>query len=103
MEKLPETLSPKNKQNFAEEYTEYITRKLREEIYLHVISSEEKQYFVLDNFFKKYKKSDNKLIIEKLILELEANGWNCKTSFGGTGLFIYSTEKPPSNCYEDGF
>ena len=39
----------------------------------------------------------------KIIEELQELGWKCKTSFGGTGLFIYSTENPPPNCYDDTF
>ena len=34
--------------------------------------------------------------------ELVKLGWKCKTSFGGTGLFIYSTEEPPPSCWEEG-
>jgi hypothetical protein len=46
-------------------------------------------------------------MIEKLsktiITELVNIGWNCKLSFGNTGLFIYSTDKPPPSCWDDGF
>ena len=42
-----------------------------------------------------------KQLVKEVIPELEKNGWKCKTSFGGTGLFIYSSENPPPNCFED--
>lgn len=105
MEKFPELFSPEFKHTFGDIYSEFVTSKLREEIYQHVVSSSENEYFALDNFYRKYKveKDASENLTELIMSELEANGWKCKTSFGGTGLFIYSTEKPPSNCYEDGF
>jgi hypothetical protein len=53
----------------------------------------------LDDFIA-LKIPDTTLIIQELMTELKMLGWNVKLAFAGTGLFIYSTEQPPSNCYE---
>lgn len=103
METFPEHLNPQYKVNFDDIYIDLVTCRLREEIYHHVLSHTENDYFVLDNFYKKWEieSSNQENITELMISELEANGWNCKTAFGRTALFIYSTEKAPCNCYAD--
>lgn len=107
MEKLPSMLKPKNKDNFPKFWEKNRISLLRQHIYEHVLCNDENSYFEIDAWAKKY--YDNNLpktqeIVEKyMIPELQYLGWKCKTSYGNTALFIYSTAGPPSSCYEDGF
>ena len=103
MDQFPIYLKPSLKHRFDIEYTQLLTCKLREEIYEHIISNDENSYFPLDNFVRKYDIDGDffKYSLESIMHELISLGWKCKTSFGGTGLFIYSTENPPPSCYDD--
>lgn len=100
MKTFPNTLRPENKKYFIEYQRERCKCYLRKNLYEHMISNEEKDYFSLDNFFSQVGVSLGKEIVNELIEELKSLGWKCKTSFGGTGLFIY-IDNPPSNCFED--
>lgn len=107
MEKFLSTMKPDNKENFAILWRKNRLKKLRKDLYEHILSNTENSYFELDNWAKQnYNNNvdDTQEMIEITIIpELEKLGWTCKTSFGNTALFIYSTEKPPQNCYEDTF
>jgi hypothetical protein len=104
MKNFPSKLKVENKVSF--EQLNYDRNKcyLRRDIYEHVISHEEKDYFSLDDFNRKINDIVTvRKMVEELIPELEVLGWKCKLAFGGTGLFIYSTDTPPANCWaEDG-
>lgn len=106
MKEFNNKINVSNKDKFKLYHYERILCYMRRDIFEHVIREEENFYFELDIFFKKYKIKDD-ISMEKMtstvISELEDQGWKCKTSFGGTGLFIYSSENPPENCFEDGF
>lgn len=105
MNKFPSTIQIKNKNNFENIYFSDILSKLRKKIYYNIIKGDENNYFELDIFIKKYYSNNIQKHIKKvcdiIIPELENLGWKCKTSFGNTALFIFSTEKPPSNCWDD--
>ena len=102
MDQFPIHLNPSLKYRFNNEYICLLIRKLREEIYEHIISNDENSYFPLDNFVRKYNVNQKLTELTEIIIhELTSLGWKCRTSFGGTGLFIYSTENPPPNCYDD--
>lgn len=101
MKQFPNSLRVENKNKFKEIYLYRKKCYLRKELYEHIISHKENEYFILDTFLSSLDKNDAKQIISSLIEELKNIGWKCKTSFGGTGLFIYSTENPPSNCYPE--
>lgn len=105
MKEFPSRLNVNNKNNFSTYYYERQLCYLRRNIYEHMISKDENSYFELDKFSRNYLDNNTDLITrmtDVVISELEKLGWKCKTSFGGTGLFIYSTEKPPPSCFEDG-
>lgn len=90
----------KNRDNFLKLFEEYVLKKYRKQIYLHILTNKEESYFDLDKFNYKYV-NDMKIThkITKIIRnELELLGWKTDLSFGDTGLFIYSDKKPP-NCY----
>ena len=105
MKEFPNKLNVKNKNNFQYQYINRVLCYLRRDIYDHIISNDESSYFDLDKFDRKYLNNINETekITRKIIEELEVLGWTCVTSFGGTGLFIYSDkDNPPSNCWLDG-
>lgn len=104
MKDFPTTLNVKNKDNFKNLNKDRLKCYLRRDIYEHIISHEESDYFSLDDFNKRVNNMFlTKELVKEILPEIEKLGWKCKTSFGGTGLFIYSTESPPPNCFEDEF
>ena len=104
MKHFPAKLRPENKETFASLNYDRVKCYLRRDIYEHIISHEEKDYFELDAFNKDRINDMDKVtqMVTELMKELEQLGWNCQLSYGGTGLFIYENE-PPSNCFPDGF
>ena len=100
MKQFPKSLRVENKEKFKDIFLFRKKCYLRKELYEHIISHKESEYFALDAFFSSLNKDDAKEILSTLIEELKELGWNCKTSFGGTGLFIYSND-PPSNCWPE--
>jgi len=106
MNKFPLNLGVKNINYFSEYHYNDILLLFRESIYKHMISNKENDYFDLDKFCKTFCKNRSAVIqdmLKTIIPELELLGWKCQTSFGETGLFIYSTEDPPLSCHRDGF
>lgn len=104
MRKFSKLIKPENKDNFINIYTTRMKKKLRTELFEHILISEEKDYFSLDSFFESTKKLDKEVsekILDEVLSELSMLGWKIKKSYGGTGIFIYSSENPPPNCWED--
>jgi hypothetical protein len=105
MDEFPESISVDNKDIFSK-YLYYMTLKnIRKDIFEFMISrKDEDKYFDLDKYM--YQKNNGVEVADMMNTisgELSALGWKTKLSFGGTGLFIYSTEVPPPSCYEDTF
>ena len=95
-----------NKNHFRQIYADRVLCYIRRDIYEHILRENEDSYFALDTFFRNYKITDIKSknqMVKTIMKELHDLGWKTKTSFGSTGLFIYSSDNPPSNCFEDGF
>jgi len=106
MKEFTSRLNISNKDNFPSYHYERTLCYMRRDIFEHIIRESEDSYFELDKFYHEHKIKDNTTMenmTSKIIEELQELGWKCKTSFGGTGLFIYSTENPPPNCYDDTF
>lgn len=105
MKQFPIHLNPENKDKFTTYLYERNLSYLRKEILELVLMGDENNYFELDIFSRKYnlKKGEIENMCNTVIQELKNLGWNVKTSFGGTGLFIYSTDTPPMSCYDDKF
>mgnify|MGYP001167391309 CR=1 FL=1 len=106
MKFFPATIKPENKNNFPKVHEGRTRCYLRRAIYEHLIGRQtEEEYFSLEDFSKRLALSIElaKKLGNSLIPELEKLGWKCKTTYGGTALFIYSTDQPPKNCWEDGF
>lgn len=83
-------------------FKEYIQSNLRKDLQLFLISrTGEEDFFDLENarvnFGAKGSVFDD--IVLAVCKELNNKGWKTKLSFGDTGLFIYSTENPPPNCW----
>ena len=111
MIEFPSILNVKNKDTFKNIYYNRILCYLRKTVYEHVIREDENNYFDIDSFTKNYFKhvkdlkcmtDINNNLSNTIMEELRELGWSCKLSFGGTGLFIYSSDKPPPSCWDDG-
>jgi hypothetical protein len=107
MKEFPTKLNVNNKENFT--YLNYSRIKcyLRKSIYEHIISHDENSYFDLEKFgsihITDLKHKDLLYTLSISIQEeLSKLGWKCKTSFGGTALFIFSSIDPPPGCWDDG-
>lgn len=108
MKEFPTILNIKHKVRFQEIYYNRVLCYLRKTVYEHVIREDENSYFDLEKFGRLYFNEKNREeLVKKLSTtvqyELENLGWKCKVSFGGTALFIYSSENPPVSCWDDGF
>ena len=75
----------------------------RQDIYETLIKRKtENDYIDLDLVLRQYCDNNTcmlKKIIDTITEELHTLGWKTKLSFGDTGLFIYSTENPPTSCW----
>ncbi len=105
MKELSSKLCVTKKENFRKEYIRRVLCYFRRDIYEHVLSSSENDYFTLEEFRNKYKLSTIEMLslTGQIINELEKLGWTCKTSYNDTALFVYSTKDPPPLCFPDGF
>ena len=102
MKEFPSVLKPKHKDEFKDLNHDRLKCYLRRDLYEHIISKDENDYFMLEEFNKRVNDMElTKQIVNEVIPELRELGWNCKTSFGGTALFIYSTEQPPVSCWSE--
>lgn len=102
MRKFPSHLKPENKKIFSEAVYRRNKCYMRRDIYEHIISKPEDFYFSLDDFNRKINNIElTQKMAKEIAVELENLGWKCKFSFGDTALFIYSTENPPVNCYDN--
>lgn len=103
MNTLPKTLDVKNKDNFSSINYMRLQTMINEEIFNFLVSREsENEYYDLDNFCSRHLNRDivkMNCVMEDVIHRLIKLGWKCKYSFNDTGLFIYSTENPPSSCW----
>jgi hypothetical protein len=105
MKEFPICLNVKNKKNFADIHYNRTLCYFRRDMYEHILREDENNYFDLENFNNKHLNDMNimRRMVCVIIKELELLGWKCKLSFGDTGLFIYSSKKPPSNCWDGNF
>lgn len=105
MKEFPERFKPENKDMFSKYNYERNLAYLRKDIFEIVLRGNENDYFDLDNFASAHsvKKNEMERMSNVVMGELQKLGWNVKTSFGGTGLFVYSTDDPPPSCYVDEF
>lgn len=101
MDSFPPELTPVNKEEFSSYYSRYWKSCIREEIYKKMISGDESDFFDYDCFARKnYLNVDTiRKLVYQIIDELRELGWNIKTSYGDSALFIFSTEKLPRGAW----
>lgn len=103
MNRFSVNINVKNTPLFPGFYMSRIKCYIRKAIHEFLISrKDENVYFSLDEFCSDFKVTDTELVktsVKELIPELVQLGWKCTLSYGDTGLFIYSTEKPPKSCW----
>lgn len=98
MNSFPDTIKVGNKSSFSQTKKEYYTSLLRKELYLHILNDNENDFFDINQFNKKYLNDEFmcEAIFSIVISELQEMGWKYKVSFGGTGLFLYTSENAPA-------
>jgi hypothetical protein len=98
---FPIILNSNNKLNFSDIYFSLVKKKLRKNLFEHIISHTENDYYSLDEFSNKFNYNIDivKKAVKDLIQELEKLNWKCALSFGDTGLFIYK-DNPPVNLWK---
>ena len=93
----------RNISNFQNLNIKRIESLLRQEIYDILLTRKDENVYVdLDIFLMKHCNKKSCLlenIVKNIRDELKNLGWNTKLGFGDTGLFIYSTENPPTSCW----
>jgi len=102
MNSFPIDIHVNNIKNFPDIQYNIAINSFRQEIYNTIIKRKDETEFIdLDFFQRKFcnKNISLKNIVEQLRNELHELGWKTKLSYGDTGLFIYSTENPPHNCW----
>ena len=101
MDKFPLNINPIHKDTFQKIRYENNLSILRQEIYNFILQGKEDDFFDFVIFDKKINKDmkTTKAMCEQIITELHELGWKTKLSYGNTGLFIYSSENPPSNAW----
>ena len=102
MKKFPTTLTPTA--SLSGENLERISGLIRQSIYDHLVSrSSEEEFFDAEGFrtsiYTGITRENFYKLLTPLTKELRELGWKTKISFGGTGLFIYSSEDPPRTCW----
>jgi hypothetical protein len=100
MDKFPDYLNVLHKDNFNTIKYNRLENIFREDVFIHLINRKnENDYIDLDKYLSNFDKNEISKIFYKIRDEIHALGWKTKLSFGDTGLFIYSTENPPSSCW----
>ena len=101
MEQFGRELRVNNKDNFNDIKYKSNMCRLRKHIYRFVLNGVENDFFDIDQFNRKYVKNINAMneMINSVVLELNELGWKTYIGFGGTGLYIYSSEELPQGAY----
>ena len=105
MNTFPTDLKVENKEAFQDIRYNNTLCYMRKNIYEHILSHLEDDYWDFGAFVTLYniESHNSKKMIDTIIEELMLLGWNCKLCYGDTGLFIYSTEDLPHNCWDNGW
>ena len=105
MNQFPPYIEVSQLEERKEQATLRLQALIRQEIHDLLLKGDERDYFDLTKFGSMYVERDVekvKHLLEPIVGELNALGWKTTTSYGGTALFVYVSQKP-SNCWEDGF
>lgn len=75
-------------------YKEFLLSKLREEVYVFLLSRKDD-----DDYYDFFNKSElEKELMVVIGKELEQAGWKQQLGFGGSALFVFKGE-PPRTCW----
>lgn len=104
MKEFPQKFKPENRPNFNKYEYNRLLCYLRQGIYefkLNDKTEDESEFYSLGNFFN-YRNNGIVIpeIVTEIISELKVLGWKCDLVYGGSGLFIYSGERPRT-CLPD--
>jgi len=105
MNTFPSTLTPDNKTSFQSIVEDVWLSTMREQVCQHILKGDENDFFDLSAFTQLHTKDAaiTKKLSSVIVSELQALGWTCTVTFGGTGLFIYSSSTPPPSCWVGDF
>lgn len=102
MDSFGQELNVSNKDNFSDMFREKSLKKLRKCVYNFILDRNgENDFFDVDTFNRRYIKNINITndIVYIVVNELGDLGWNTYMGFGGTGLYIYSSDGLPVGAY----
>ena len=101
MEQFGRELRVDNKDNFKDIKYQLNMRRLRKHIYGFMLDRNESDFFDIDVFNRKYVKnmSITSDMINDVVKELNELGWKTYVGFGGTGLYVYSSDELPYGAY----
>lgn len=89
------------KSEFSHIHRAYYLKKLRNQVMRWMLVGNENDFFDLDQFNRSY--LNNRDLMNELVgdvtVELHGLGWKTFLGFGGTGLYVYSSEERPVNAY----
>ena len=90
-----------NKDNFERLLEDDNLSLLRREICRHMLKGNENDFFDITEFNRAHVGNMNRTneLVNRIITELHNLGWNTFIGFGGTGLYIYSTDELPQGAY----
>ena len=97
MNAFPETLVPSNRENFRITKRNKIKCMLREEIYDTILDNNPESFYDISSF-KYFTDTELHIIVKELLTELTELGWETEISYGDTGLFVYTGDRP-NNCW----
>lgn len=94
-------LDVSNKQNFAVLRRKDLKEKMRKHVRTMMLEGNESDFFDLDQFNRQYVKDSSLAteLLQEITAELHELGWKTFLGFGGTGLYIYSSEELPPGAY----
>ena len=103
MKEFSKKLIPENKLKFSNFLFERRLAYLRRDITENILLNNEEIFFDLEQFRNCHSMSTDDIskMSSIIIKEIEHIGWKTKLTYGNTAMFIYSTEQPPPNCYEE--
>lgn len=101
MKEFPSKLVPVNHALFKQYKYERCIQYLRQDVYEHVLNSDEEyeDFFNIEDFVSKHSISPESisLMLATICVELENLGWKTKIGRGKTGLWVYPSDKVPKS------
>lgn len=102
MQSFGNELHISNKDNLSYIWRDRLLDRLRKHIYNFMLErNRENDFFDLDLYNRSYVKDMNITndLVNVVVCELNQLGWKTHIGFGGTGLYVYSSEDLPLGVY----